>query len=370
MKRLKTTAGILLGILSGLLPHLTVNASTPLRLWSPGKYRQQGRVEVTGRPGKDYYVQVGPWTYWYKNGRKREEGTFTEGTKTGEWTYWYDNGIRRRQGAYNERGEKQGRWDYWHRDGLAWKGGEYRDDRKDGHWIYHYHKLGWTKEREGSYRDDREDGFWVFWYEDGRKKKEGSFREGLEEGPWTFWYEDGGKKCEGSFRAGLEIGEWTYWDRDEEGGKLIEWTYDYGAAEPAVEKREFADPAPALVGHWTSRKVLSNFQRSDELPEDPCHVYFRPDGSFLLVREDRLVEAFYTVEETDPDKRSIQVRITSEDGRGLVLFGLFSPGYNQVAGRYYRVDFLLGARGGLDSYFILTYVGDDTGPALPDLAGP
>ena len=369
MKRLEMTTRALLFILPGLLPHLPANASTPLELWSPGKYRQKGRVEVAGQPGKDYYVQVGPWTYWYRNGRKRAEGNFTGGKRTGDWTYWYDNGIRSRRGAYNERGEEEGRWDDWHKDGLDLKGGVYRDGRKDGHWLYHYHKLGWTKEREGSYRADREDGPWVFWYEDGRKKKEGSYRDGLEEGPWTFWYEDGRKKCEGSFRAGLETGGWTYWDKVEETEELLEWSYDYGTATPSGERREFDDPARALLGHWTSRKVLSNFQRSDELPEDPCHVYFKPDGSFLLIREDRLVEASYTVEETDPAGRGIQLRLTSEDGRGMVLFGLFSPEYNELAGRYYRVDFLLGARGRLDSYFILTYIGDDTGPELPDLAG-
>ena len=88
------TTRVLLIILPGLLPYLSVNASPPLKLWSPGKYRQKGRVEVTGEPGKDYYMQVGPWTYWYKNGQKAEEGEFRNGKHQGKWTTWHDNGQK------------------------------------------------------------------------------------------------------------------------------------------------------------------------------------------------------------------------------------------------------------------------------------
>ena len=39
---------------------------------------------------------------WYKNGQKREEGTFKDGEKDGVWTWWHENGQKKREGTYKD----------------------------------------------------------------------------------------------------------------------------------------------------------------------------------------------------------------------------------------------------------------------------
>ncbi|MDP8215468.1 MAG: toxin-antitoxin system YwqK family antitoxin [Candidatus Euphemobacter frigidus] len=345
-------------------PFRPAAASCPLQLWSNGKYRQKGRVEVTGKPGREYYMQVGPWTYWYKNGQKRKEGVFKEGTPVGEWSFWYKNGVRMKKGAYNNDGREDGPWKYWYENGLDNQEGDYHAGRPTGHWIYRYNQVDGRKRREGKYINGLETGHWIYWYKDGKKQKEGAYINGLEDGPWTFWYEDGRKKCEGSFKASLEEGEWTYWERSGEGKekKEWEWTYSYREVMPSEEERKAESLSSALVGHWISEKVLSTFKRSQTLPEDSHHLYFRPAGGFTEVMDGEIIDIAYTVEDEDPPDRLIRVRFTSYEGRGAVLSGKFSEDYRKLAGLYYLVDFLRGSREKANSYFIMRYAGNETGP--------
>ena len=355
---------MLMGIMT--LSASSVSASCPIKLWSKGKYRQVGPVEVTGIPGRDYYMQVGPWTYWYSNGQMRKKGTFTEGTETGWWEYRYDNGIRKKQGAYNEAGKQVGPWKYWYENGLKEKEGTYKDGRPDGHWVFHYHQVKNSLQEEGNFIKGREDGFWVYRYENGRKKKEGSYIKGLETGPWKYWYEEGEIKSEGCYSNGLETGEWAYRDRTGEGEdrKVKEWSYSYTEISPSKKPRKIVGPSRALNGHWLSQKALANFKRSQTEPEDFHHLYLGNEGKFLEVLYGGFLEGIYTIEDEDPVKRTIQFRITRADGKGAVLFAIFSEDYRKLAGMYYLVNFLRGSRGRTTNYFLMNYAGTDPGPEV------
>ena len=74
---------------------------------------------------------------WYRNGQKKEEGTYKDGKEDGLWTGWYDNG---------------------------------------------------QKEIEGTFKDGKPDGLSTLWYENGQKRQEGTENE------WTYWNEDGSLK--------------------------------------------------------------------------------------------------------------------------------------------------------------------------------
>ena len=52
---------------------------------------------------------------WYKNGQKREEGTFKDGEKDGVWTEWHENGQKESEGTYKD-GEIQGEERRWSLD--------------------------------------------------------------------------------------------------------------------------------------------------------------------------------------------------------------------------------------------------------------
>ncbi|MEA3421803.1 MAG: hypothetical protein U9Q97_09050 [Acidobacteriota bacterium] len=323
-------------------------------------------MKTTGKPGRDYYMQVGPWTYWYINGQIQKKGSFTEGTETGWWEYWYDTGIRKKQGAYNEEGKKTGPWQYWYENGLERQQVEYKDDSRDGSWAFYYNQVEMPLREEGNFLEGKEDGHWVYRYKNGRKEKEGSYIKGREDGLWKYWYENGEIKIQGRARNGLEVGEWTYWNRTEEGEekKTVKWSYNFTETSPSEKPREITSPSQALAGHWISQKALANFQRSQTEPEDPHHLYLGEDGKFLEVLEGGFVDSVYTVEDENPEKRTIQLRVTSANGRGAVLFAIFSEDYLELAGMYYLVDFLRGSRGRTTNYFYMKYAGTDPGPVI------
>ena len=349
-----------------ILATSTVSASGPIKLWSNGQHRQVGPVEVIGIPGRDYYRQVGFWNYWYRNGQIQKKGTFTEGTETGWWEYWYDNGVRRKEGAFNDAGKEVGPWRYWYSNGLEDKKGSYKAGLPDGYWVFHYNQVKHSLREEGNFIEGKEDGFWVYRYNSGLNNKSGNYINGLEDGDWKFWYEDGEIKSKGSYSRGVETGEWTYWDRtgEEEERKVKEWSYFYTEITPSTESREISRPSLALPGHWLSQKVLANFKRSQTESEDRHHLYLGDDGKFLEVVDGGFIAGVYTVESEDPIKRTIQFRVTRADGKGAVLFAIFSEDYSKLAGMYYLVDFLHGSRGKTTNYFFTQYAGTDPGPEL------
>tara|TARA_Y100000310_G_scaffold249794_1_gene255930 strand:- start:15 stop:1244 length:1230 start_codon:yes stop_codon:yes gene_type:complete len=47
-----------------------------------------------------YGKRDGPYTSWYENGQKKEEGTYKSDDKDGPWTFWYENGQKKEESAY------------------------------------------------------------------------------------------------------------------------------------------------------------------------------------------------------------------------------------------------------------------------------
>lgn len=308
-----------------------------LRLWGPGEtYRERGEAEITGRPGREFYRRVGEWTFWYRNGNKKQEGTFSGETKIGAWDYWYESGGKQAEGGYDEAGRQEGPWQWWNEDGQP--------------------------ARKGAYRGGKETGPWTFWFEAGGKEREGAYREGNKEGTWIFWYPDGELRCQGDFRQGLETGVWTY--REKIGEEYVAWTYDYGKIIAAEIERDASSPAQALIGHWITEKDLSGFRERQQEQRQLDHIYFDPDGIFTQVRDGFLQYSEYALEEQNPEKRTFKLRLSDEEGKGAVLFGLFSRDYRRMVGRYYLVDFLRGSRGKLTNYFEATYAGGEAGPNI------
>jgi len=350
------------------LPAAPASVDPWVRLWPSGQYREEGEVEVTGKPGEYIYTRLGHWTFWYESGIKKEEGEFTQGTKTSEWQYWYENFIPKKKGAYDVGGKEDGPWEYMYKNGLPRKEGAYRAGLKDGLWSYWYNQVD-GKEREGGYRNGLKEGQWVYWNEDGIKERSGQYVKGQKNGLWAFnWGSDGHRKSEGTFGGGLETGVWTYWERT--GEKDTAWTYDYKEAVPSESQREVSGPAQALVGHWVWENEPSSSSGSQLLMAEYHHAYFQPDGEFIEVLEGGLISAGYVVEDEDSERRTILLRLSDEEGKGAIFFGLFSSDYRRMVGRYYRVDFLRGSQGGLTNYLKAVYIGDQPAPQPPTGLNP
>ena len=108
---------------------------------------------------------------FYRNGQKREEGTFKDGEKDGVWTEWYDNG---------------------------------------------------QKEKEVTYKDGKQDGKWTGWNENGEKRYEGTSKDGELDGLSTAWYDNGQKSGEATFKDGELISS-KCWDQDGDECECSEW---------------------------------------------------------------------------------------------------------------------------------------------------
>ena len=58
----------------------------------------------------------GLWTFWYKNGERREEGKFKDGNEVGVWKRWYDNGkMKSKRTIKFGKGEGAATW--WYENG-------------------------------------------------------------------------------------------------------------------------------------------------------------------------------------------------------------------------------------------------------------
>ena len=68
----------------------------------------------------------GLWTFWYKNGRKKEEGTFKEGKEVGVWKRWHDNGKMKSKRTIKY-GKGEGLWTWWYYNGKKESNGTFKN---------------------------------------------------------------------------------------------------------------------------------------------------------------------------------------------------------------------------------------------------
>ena len=50
-------------------------------------------------------IKDGLHTEWYKNGKKKFEGTYKDDNRTGKFTWWNENGEKDTEITYNEYGK-------------------------------------------------------------------------------------------------------------------------------------------------------------------------------------------------------------------------------------------------------------------------
>ena len=94
--------------------------------WPNGNKKAEGRYLSDGSGKK-----TGIWTLWSDNGKKIEEGSYTDGEKHGVWTKWYHNGQKQEEGAFKN-GVEVGVWEYWEIDGTQLDNIDYGDRQAGG----------------------------------------------------------------------------------------------------------------------------------------------------------------------------------------------------------------------------------------------
>lgn len=129
--------------------------------YASGVRRAEGRTAFQ-REGHDvarHERETGPWTWWYPNGERREQGTLEHGAKVGLWTQWYPNGQIRARGerafdAATHSSPREGLWTLWHENGERLGRGIYRHGKREGHWDYMLEDGAIDSLRTGEYHDD------------------------------------------------------------------------------------------------------------------------------------------------------------------------------------------------------------------------
>ena len=138
---------------------LAISGCKPdVEYWSDGVRRAQGRV--AGSSPDVLARETGPWTWWYPNGDRREQGTLENGRRTGTWTQWYPNGQRRSQGlrAWDDASRasvREGVWTFWHENGERSAVGVYRAGRREGYWDFTLDDGSLDGDRTGEYHHDQ-----------------------------------------------------------------------------------------------------------------------------------------------------------------------------------------------------------------------
>lgn len=120
---------------------------------------ENGRTASRGYMLNDH-IKVGDWVYFFEDGKKEKQGSYSEGQMQGTWTYSNRFGEKDRECTYKN-GEVEGLWTAWN--------------------ILHH-------KGEGTYKNGKKEGDWTFWWSGGQKKEEeGTYKNGKKEGVWTFW---------------------------------------------------------------------------------------------------------------------------------------------------------------------------------------
>ena len=211
----------------------------------------------------------GLWTYWDKEGRKVEEGYYTNnGIEKGNWAFWDIDGKKRlgikidhetfknaialkhlngvflvsgpvdgtnivyiqAHGAIRS-GRLDGPWIFWDREGLLSSKKYYDKGIPSGQYTT-YHPAGY-KLTDGTvagiddYGNLIKDGKWIFWDENGTIKEEVHFNKGKREGLTTYFSKSGNESAKIVYKDDQPwYGEWTTWYPD--GAKKESGTYEDG----------------------------------------------------------------------------------------------------------------------------------------------
>ncbi len=108
-------------------------------LWTITDYYQNGQVEMKGASlTLNTDDKQGPFTYYYKNGNKQEEGNYNHGKRTGKWTWRYKNGAIESLGNYNANGELNGTWKSFYKNGQLRGSGNYKEGQQVGQWKWYF----------------------------------------------------------------------------------------------------------------------------------------------------------------------------------------------------------------------------------------
>ncbi len=226
-------------------------------------FSRNNQVQMEGRYRSkklENDTREGLFTYYWSNGKKRDEGEYKSGKRDGQWTSWYFDGEKRFEGTY-DKDDRQGEWTFYHKNGQVRTKPVFLDDEKDGASVIYYdngdkwedvkfskgkldgeftvyHKGG-KVQRKGKYVKDSLEGSYESYWENGNMSYKGEFSDNKRHGTWEFFHSSGKKSCEVEYKKGKFIKAAFF---DEEGNKLSKKVYE----DDLVKDAEFTGGKDAM----------------------------------------------------------------------------------------------------------------------------
>jgi uncharacterized protein len=169
--------------------------------------------------------QTGKWTFFFEDGKIKEEGTYLDGLNTGEWKIYYPTGELFWKGTFTiiqKKDETSGEMKKvstlngikttFYKDGKVLKEEAFKNGEKDGR-NQEYYSNGKPKEIL-MFKANKKSGALNEWWENGKRKTEGFFTEDKKSGFWRMYYTNGQAMMEGAFEADKPNGQWKVYSRE------------------------------------------------------------------------------------------------------------------------------------------------------------
>jgi len=168
--------------------------------------------------------------FWYKNGQVESEIKYING-KGKLMTWWYENGKKKQEAVCDEYG-REVKSTEWYENGQ-------KKFEREYYYIpipsdYKFPERDWLSKDGGrtSFERPYKTGKWIEWYPNGQQSSETQYIKGTKIDKEIKWYENGQKKSEVEYVDGNETYSWK-WD---ETGKIIsEGAYENGVFKEKVK---------------------------------------------------------------------------------------------------------------------------------------
>lgn len=195
---------------------------------------KQVRLEMSNNSRRvKYYVKEGLWTYYYENGQKEEEVTFSKGVKIDTMLTWYEDGQQKERWSCQKDGLRLTQ--KWHEDG------EVMISNGTGTWLEFYENR--RLKAKGEVKLGRQVGGWKSWHDSGELLHWFTIRQGEFVGKEEIFARNGQKTFETTFVPQGESTSYIYWDTlgvitshfknmPSIEGNSAYWKTDWGKREP------------------------------------------------------------------------------------------------------------------------------------------
>ncbi|NOS93732.1 MAG: CHAT domain-containing protein [Cyclobacteriaceae bacterium] len=153
-------------------------------------------------------VQDGEVTYYYENGRVKNNYMTVKGKQNGFYREYYPNGNLLAEGMVKN-DSTTGKWTTYSKEGIKLTELEWKMSEVNGV-VLTFYPSG-KVQKKGYKIKNLAEGWWDEYYESGQLKTHEYFKNGKYDGPAETYYENGQVESKGNYKNDLAVGEWAFY---------------------------------------------------------------------------------------------------------------------------------------------------------------